>query len=112
MGFAKLKKKAAAREVHASVLEFFHKAGYKTGKGNGHMQGFFHALGHGIGLEIHEAPRVSQNSPDSLLSGQVVTIEPGLYYSELGGGVRLEDMALITGNGPRNLTQFEKVLEV
>ena len=41
-----------------------------------------------------------------------MTVEPGLYYCELGGGVRLEDMALITGNGPRNLTKFEKVLEV
>ena len=46
-----------------------------------------------------------------LKAGQVVTVEPGLYYSELGG-VRLEDVALVTANGPRNLTKFEKVLEV
>jgi Xaa-Pro aminopeptidase len=52
------------------------------------------------------------NSTDTLKSGQVVTVEPGLYYWDLGGGVRLEDMALITTNGTRNLTKFEKVLEV
>ena len=75
------------------------------------MQGFFHGTGHGLGLEIHETPRVGATSTDILRTGNVVTVEPGLYYSELGG-VRLEDVALITGNGPKNLTKFEKVLEV
>ena len=51
-------------------------------------------------------------SRDLLRPGHVVTVEPGLYYPELGGGVRLEDMALVTTNGPRNLTKFEKTLEV
>jgi len=50
-------------------------------------------------------------SPGKLRAGQVVTVEPGLYYSELGG-VRLEDVALVTQNGARNLTRFEKVLEI
>jgi Xaa-Pro aminopeptidase len=76
------------------------------------MHGFFHGTGHGVGLEIHEAPRMGATSSDLLRAGHVVTVEPGLYYWELGGGVRLEDMALITTNGPRNLTKFEKVLEV
>jgi Xaa-Pro aminopeptidase len=75
------------------------------------MQGFFHGTGHGVGMQIHEPPRIGPNSPDALLSGHVVTIEPGLYYPGVGG-VRLEDMALVTGNGPRNLTKFEKVLEL
>jgi Xaa-Pro aminopeptidase len=76
------------------------------------MQGFFHGTGHGVGLELHEGPRLGNNSRDALRAGHVVTVEPGLYYWELGGGVRLEDMALVTRNGPRNLTQFEKTLEV
>ena len=63
-------------------------------------------------LEIHEFPGMGPNSTDTLKAGHVVTVEPGLYYTELGGGVRLEDMALITGNGTRNLTKFEKHLEI
>jgi Xaa-Pro aminopeptidase len=54
---------------------------------------------------------VSAASNDTLRPGHVVTVEPGLYYPELGG-VRLEDVACITNNGARNLTKFEKVLEV
>jgi Xaa-Pro aminopeptidase len=75
------------------------------------MEGFFHGTGHGLGLEIHESPRMGPNSTGVLRSGQVVTVEPGLYYPELGG-VRLEDVALVTQNGARNLTRFEKVLEL
>jgi Xaa-Pro aminopeptidase len=75
------------------------------------MEGFFHGTGHGVGLEIHEAPRIGKTSVDSVKAGQVVTIEPGLYYAGVGG-VRLEDMASVTARGPKNLTKFEKVLEV
>jgi len=103
---------ASGRAVHQRIIEFFEKEGYKTGKANGRMQGFFHGTGHGLGLEIHEFPRMGPNSTDTLRSGNVVTIEPGLYYWNLGGGVRLEDTVLVTNNGTRNLTKFEKVLEV
>jgi Xaa-Pro aminopeptidase len=75
------------------------------------MQGFFHGTGHGVGMEIHEAPRISLTSNDVLQIGQVVTVEPGLYYPAVGG-VRLEDVVNITAQGARNLTKFEKVLEV
>jgi Xaa-Pro aminopeptidase len=75
------------------------------------MQGFFHGTGHGLGLEIHEPPRTGQHSQGVLKVGQVVTVEPGLYYPAMGG-VRLEDVALVTTGRPRNLTQFEKVLEL
>jgi Xaa-Pro aminopeptidase len=99
------------KRVHQAVMEIFTREGYKTGKIDGRMQGFFHGTGHGLGLEIHEAPRCGATSKGALKAGHVVTVEPGLYYPELGG-VRLEDVALVTKNGPRNLTQFEKVLEV
>jgi Xaa-Pro aminopeptidase len=98
-------------EVHRTVQEFFNRRGYKTGKRNGRMEGFFHGTGHGLGLEIHEAPRVGQFSTGELKPGQVVTVEPGLYYPGIGG-VRIEDVALITKASPRNLTRFEKVLEI
>ena len=112
VAFEHIKHKAHGRAVHKQVQDFFHQEGFKTGRKQGRMQGFFHGTGHGLGLEIHEAPRIGSTSTDVLRAGHVVTVEPGLYYSELGGGVRLEDVAFITGNGPRNLTKFEKVLEV
>ncbi len=111
IGFKHLCHRAEAAEVHAAVQNYFKQEGYRTGKRRGQMEGFFHGLGHGLGLDLHEAPRLSANSRDQVRAGQVVTLEPGLYYPALGG-VRLEDVALVTGNGPRNLTKFEKVLEV
>ena len=111
IAFEQMEANARGVEVHAAVRKFFDQKGYKTGKRNGRLQGFFHGTGHGLGLEIHEAPRLSATSNDTLRAGHVVTVEPGLYYPELGG-VRLEDVAYITGYSPRNLTKFEKVLEV
>ncbi|NJM56091.1 MAG: M24 family metallopeptidase [Verrucomicrobiae bacterium] len=75
------------------------------------MEGFYHGLGHGIGLQIHETPRIGSNSDDVLETGQVVAIEPGLYYPRIGG-VRIEDMVLVGENGCRNLTKFENVFEL
>jgi Xaa-Pro aminopeptidase len=97
--------------IHQAVQKLFTSAGYKTGKVDGRMQGFFHGTGHGLGMEIHESPRVGATSTGVLKAGHVVTVEPGLYYPEIGG-VRLEDVALVTPKNPRNLTQFEKVLEL
>jgi Xaa-Pro aminopeptidase len=111
VAFDELRKEARGADIHQKVQEFFGREGYKTGKRGGRMEGFFHGTGHGVGLEIHEAPRIGLHSTDVLRPGHVVTVEPGLYYPEWGG-IRLEDMAVITGNGARNLTQFEKVLEV
>ena len=102
---------ALTSRIHKTVQNVFAREGYKTGKIEGRMQGFFHGTGHGLGLEIHEPPRVNATSTAVLKAGNVVTVEPGLYYPGIGG-VRLEDVALVTGNNPRNLTQFEKVLEV
>lgn len=111
LAFRKVRAGMPTADVHQAVQEFFVQQGYKTRRRNGRMEGFFHGTGHGLGLEIHEAPRMGASSPGKLKPGHVVTVEPGLYYPELGG-VRLEDVALVTTNGPRNLTRFEKVLEI
>jgi len=69
--------------VHREVQATLEKHGFQTGEVNGRMQGFFHGTGHGLGLEVHELPRVSK-VPTTLRTGNVVTVEPGLYYPELG----------------------------
>lgn len=111
VGFKKVRAGTATRDVHRAVVEFFQQQGYQTGRRNGRMEGFFHGTGHGLGLEIHEAPRMGEFSKGKLAAGHVVTVEPGLYYPDIGG-VRLEDVALVTRNGARNLTRFEKQLEL
>jgi len=111
LAFDKIRADVPTAEIHGAVQQFFVQQGYKTARHNGRMQGFFHGTGHGLGLEIHEAPRVGSTSRGVLKSGQVVTVEPGLYYPEIGG-VRIEDVALVTARAARNLTQFEKVLEL
>jgi Xaa-Pro aminopeptidase len=111
LAFSRLRPETKAGDVHEAVQTFFDTEGYKTCKKRGRMQGFLHCTGHGVGMEIHEAPRLARGSRDALAIGQVVTVEPGLYYPGVGA-VRLEDVAAITAQGARNLTKFEKVLEV
>jgi Xaa-Pro aminopeptidase len=111
LAFRKIKAGVKCSEAHTAVRDFFDGEGYSTRRRNGHMEGFFHGTGHGLGLEIHEAPRIGPNSSDVLMAGQVVSVEPGLYYPELGA-VRLEDVAHLSAHRTRNLTKFEKVLEV
>jgi Xaa-Pro aminopeptidase len=111
IAFRKFRANLPTGDAHRAVQEFFEQQGYKTRRRHGRMEGFFHGTGHGLGLEIHESPRVGANSTGKLQPGHVVTVEPGLYYPEIGG-VRLEDVALVTNNGARNLTRFEKVLEI
>ena len=67
-------------------------------------------LGHGVGIDIHEPPRISR-ADWTLKEGEVVTVEPGLYYPEIGA-VRIEDMVLVEKNGCRNLTTYPKKLEI
>ena len=107
----KVRAGTSTAEIHQCVQQFFTQRGYQTGRRNGRMEGFFHGTGHGLGLEIHEAPRIGATSTGALRAGQVVTVEPGLYYPGIGG-VRLEDVALVTASGAKNLTRFEKVLEI
>ncbi len=111
IAFSQLKPATKAADVHTAVQMYFDGEGFKTVTKRGRMQGFFHGTGHGVGMEIHEAPRIGMTSSDVLASGHVVTVEPGLYYPGLGG-VRLEDVATVTPQGATNLTKFEKVLEL
>ncbi|TKB89426.1 MAG: aminopeptidase P family protein [Nitrospira sp.] len=106
----KIKDGVDGMKIHQGICARFEKAGYKTGLVNGRMQGYFHGTGHGVGLDIHEAPRISRTG-SLLQEGHVVTVEPGLYYPGLGA-VRIEDMVLVTKDGCRNLTNFQKVFEL
>ena len=92
IAFKKVRAGVSTAEVHRAVQDYFQQEGYRTGRHRGRMQGFFHGTGHGLGLEIHESPRLGTTSTGVLRAGQVVTVEPGLYYPEIGG-VRLEDVA-------------------
>jgi Xaa-Pro aminopeptidase len=111
LAFAKLRPGTPAHKVHLMVQDFFVDNGFKTGRRQGRLQGFLHGVGHGLGLEKHEPPCLSAHSEDILRPGHVVTLEPGLYYPQIGA-VRLADVALVTSDRPRNLTKFEKVLEI
>jgi Xaa-Pro aminopeptidase len=111
LGHRRLRDGADGPSIHREIQALFDARGYKTGRQGGRMQGFFHGTGHGVGLQIHEAPSISVTRPSTLRAGHVVTVEPGLYYLGLGG-VRIEDMALVTPTGSRNLTRVPKVLEV
>ena len=77
--------------------------------GEGFGEAFGHGLGHGVGLLVHEAPRLAQESGDVLASGNVVTVEPGIYLSGLGG-IRIEDLVVVGDDGSEVLTSFPKEL--
>lgn len=96
----------AGRGIHNGVKDFFTRSGYPTRIHNGRWEGFFHGTGHGLGLEIHESPRFAEAT---FQPGHVVTVEPGLYIPGTGG-VRHEDVAVVTATGSRLLTSFPKEL--
>ena len=110
IAFRNIKEGADGMRIHDAIAHRFEQIGFKTGEIGGRMQGFFHGTGHGVGLDIHEPPRISRGR-DLLKAGQVVTVEPGLYYLD-AGGVRIEDMVLVTKKSCTNLTKFPKFLEI
>jgi len=117
-GIKALRPGITGREVHELVEDIIFEAGYDTLRaGQKHdpndpvTRGFIHGTGHGVGLEIHEAPGVGRAGTSPLEIGDVVTVEPGLYDPEVGG-VRLEDMLVITAAGSRNLTRAPRQLVV
>ena len=110
IGFDDISDGVNGKQVHQKILDLFEGRGFHTGKIKGRMQGFFHGTGHGLGLDIHEPPRIAPVDA-TLRAGHVVTVEPGLYYLGVGG-VRLEDVVLVTPNGNRNLTDCPQFLEI
>jgi Xaa-Pro aminopeptidase len=102
-GFSALSPGKGLREVDSSARDVIKNAGY--------AKYFGHGLGHGVGLEVHEEPRLSPTGKGKLGDGMVVTVEPGVYVPGLGG-VRIEDMAVITADGARRLTRLSRRLEI
>jgi Xaa-Pro aminopeptidase len=117
-GINALRPGITGRAVHELVGDVIFEAGYDTlrpgqqrSKNGGPPRGFIHGTGHGVGLEIHEMPTVGSSGTAPLAAGDVVTVEPGIYVPELGG-VRLEDMLVITETGSRNLTRAPRQLVI
>ncbi|HST18174.1 MAG TPA: Xaa-Pro peptidase family protein [Gaiellaceae bacterium] len=100
---------ARGRGVFDLTCDIFEAAGEPTQRtkepGKTLSDGFFHGLGHGVGLEVHEQPGMGLASKEALRAGDVVTVEPGLYRQGYGG-VRLEDLVLVTADGAENLTRY------
>lgn len=106
-----LKPGAVPARVHEEAVKIMNDAGFRTGRNDDRSFGFFHSLGHGLGLDIHESPRLGPRNETPLKGGEVVTVEPGLYYAEWGG-IRLEDVMHITADGAVCLTEIEDFLVI
>ncbi|MCK4592754.1 aminopeptidase P family protein [Candidatus Parcubacteria bacterium] len=111
LALGKIKAGVRADLIHKKVQDYFENKRFKTGEKDGKIQGFFHGTGHGVGLDIHELPNISLGNKKPLKISNVVTVEPGLYYPEIGG-VRIEDLVVVTKSGCKNLTKFPKFLEI
>ncbi len=108
LALKKMKPGVDGLKLHQEIKQFFADQGYPTEVRDGRQTGFFHGTGHGLGLEIHEFPRFQKTT---FKVGQVLTVEPGLYYPGLGG-VRTEDVVALTKSGIKMLSHFENRLEI
>jgi len=108
LALREIKEGVDGMKIHKAIQALFKKRGYPTEIRNGTNVGFFHGTGHGLGLEIHEYPRFQKVT---LKDRQCLTVEPGLYYPGLGG-VRHEDVVIVTKTGCKILSRFPKQLEI
>jgi len=108
LAISMVKEDVKVSSLYSAVHDLFKSRGFKTSEEKDF--GFIHSLGHGIGLDVHEPPNLSDND-GVLKSGYVITIEPGLYYPTMGG-VRIEDVVLVKKNGCEVLTSFPRSLEL
>lgn len=108
LALKKMKPGVDGLKLHNEIKQLFADRGYPTEIRAGRQVGFFHGTGHGLGLEIHEIPRFQKTI---FKPGQVITVEPGLYYPGIGGA-RIEDVIAVTRRGIRMLSRFEKRLEI
>jgi Xaa-Pro aminopeptidase len=110
---AEIRSGVTGREVHAITCEVFEREGYRTqrtGPGDDPEEGFQFSLGHGVGLRVHEDPGLGMASFAPLVAGDVLAVEPGLWDREVGG-VRFEDLVLVTDDGCETLTQYSYSLD-
>ena len=105
----KVRSDVCGDEIHQHIVATFEAAGFVTGESNGKQVGFIHGTGHGVGLDIHERPRIGR-SGEILSEGDVVTVEPWLYYPGVGG-VRIEDTVAVEAAGCRMLAACSKKFE-
>ena len=109
LAVAAVKPGVKGSDIHRQVCDLFHEHGHKTQlhkeEGEALVDGYFHATGHGVGLEVHERPGVGRVESEPLVEGDVIALEPGLYRNGYGG-VRLEDLILVTADGAEVLTDF------
>jgi len=109
--FEVLEPGATGEAVHDAVCDVYEEAGMATLRSDDRAEtGFIHSTGHGVGLDVHELPRLSPSGGE-LQPGHVVTIEPGLYDPSVGG-IRIEDIAVVTEDGYENLTEYDQHLVV
>jgi Xaa-Pro aminopeptidase len=108
VAFREIRPGVRGADVHRAVCDFFHALGFPTqlSKGEGEVleEGFYHGLGHGVGLEVHEEPGLGRLGVE-LVAGDVLAVEPGLYRKGFGG-CRLEDLVVVTGDGCELLTHY------
>ena len=103
---SKIKANVDAHTIHAEVTSYFNRKGYKTERkmGDDAFIGFIHSTGHGLGLDVHENPRVS-TAKNKIKINHVITIEPGLYYPDIGS-CRIEDVFAVRRDGSEKLSKF------
>ena len=114
LAVARMRPGTTAASHQAAVCDFFESKGYATTRTDpAARQGYVHSLGHGVGLDIHERPSFSLNETnhDQVETGDVLTIEPGLYFPDRGIGVRIEDTFVITADGAESLSRGDRALQ-